>query len=1129
MAALLQPGKGVLAYFTRHRTLSNLIMVIALVAGLVATTRIRTQYFPDVVIAEVSVAVAWSGAGADDVDRGIVQVLEPALLAVDGVTDVQSRATEGQALISLEFEPGHDLGQATEDVQTAVDSVADLPDAAEDPVVRRGSWRDQVTEVVITGPVSVAQQGLLADELMARLFAAGVTRVNIKGVVAPETVIEVPSASLIRHDVTMADIAGAVAAAVRTAPAGEVGGGASRVRAGTETRSPAAIAGIVLRSAPDGTALTIGDVATLRVDGIDRNQASFVGRNPAMVLVVERAQDGDAIRLQATVADVVADFRQNLPNGVTVDLERARADQISARLNLLLDNGAMGLGLVLMLLFLFLNARTALWVAAGIPISMLTAVALMYAFGVTLNMISLFALIITLGVVVDDAIVVGEHADFRARHLGESPVLAAENAAKRMAAPVVASTLTTIIAFLGLVVIGGRFGDLIADIPFTVIAVLSASLLECFFILPHHMSHALSAAGRKRWYDAPSRVVNRGFDRVVLHWVRPAVGVIIHARYLMIALAVLALAWQAALFLRGDVQFRFFVAPEQSQVSGNFAMLPGAARDDTRAMLTELQRAAAAVAARYEAEHGLNPVTFAVAELGGGAGRGLAGADTKDADQMGAVSMDLVSPDARSYSTADFVADLQDEVRPHPQLEELSFRAGRFGPGGDAISVQLYGAESQVLKAAAEAVKTALAGYSEVSALEDSLAYDKEELILNLTPQGQALGFSTDGLGAALRDRLNGIEAATYPDGPRSASIRVEVPEGELTADFLESLLLRADNGIYVPLADIVTVESRSGFSTVRRENGLRVVTVSGDLAEDDPARATEIQRILADEILPRVTQDFGVAVQQGGLAQQERDFLGDAQVGLIVGLIGIYLTLAWIFASWTRPMVVMSVIPFGMIGAIYGHYIWGLPMSLFSIVGMIGMTGIIVNDSIVLVSTIDEYAEKRGLMPAIVDAIADRLRPVMLTTLTTVLGLAPLLYEGSSEAEFLKPTVVTLVYGLGFGMVLVLLLVPAVVAVQGDLARQITALRRMVRRGGRLRFVLWAAAGLVGVLFAATLGLAFGGDTPGWMAALWPGLAAMPAMTAALALFSVGAAAVTVLAYVAGLLLARGTRASGR
>jgi multidrug efflux pump subunit AcrB len=357
----------------------------------------------------------------------------------------------------------------------------------------------------------------------------------------------------------------------------------------------------------------------------------------------------------------------------------------------------------------------------------------------------------------------------------------------------------------------------------------------------------------------------------------------------------------------------------------------------------------------------------------------------------------------------------------------------------------------------------------------------------------------------------------------------VEVPEGELTADFLESLLLRADSGIYVPLADIVTVESRSGFSTVRRENGLRVVTVSGDLAEDDPARATEIQRILADEILPRVTQDFGVAVQQGGLAQQERDFLGDAQVGLIVGLIGIYLTLAWIFASWTRPMVVMSVIPFGMIGAIYGHYIWGLPMSLFSIVGMIGMTGIIVNDSIVLVSTIDEYAEKRGLMPAIVDAIADRLRPVMLTTLTTVLGLAPLLYEDSSEAEFLKPTVVTLVYGLGFGMVLVLLLVPAVVAVQGDLARQITALRRMLRRGGRLRFVLWAAAGLVGVLFAATLGLAFGGDTPGWMAALWPGLAAMPAMMAALALFSVRAAAVTVLAYVAGLLLARGTRASGR
>lgn len=1124
MARMQEPGKGVLSYFTRHRTMANLLLVLMIVAGLAATTRIRAQYFPDVVIAEVSVSVSWSGAGAEDVDRAIVQVLEPSLLALDGVADVQSRAQEGSARISLEFEPGHDLAQATEDVQSAVDAVRNLPEDAEDPVVRRLAWRDQVTDVVLTGPVSVEQLGRFADELVGRLFAAGVTRTTIQGLAAPQTVVEVPTVALIRHDVTMADIAAAIAAEVQASPAGEVGSGAARVRAGTETRSADQIAAIALRSDPDGTTLTIGDVATIRVEGVDRARAYFVGADPAMTVRVDRSEEGDAIKLQQAVADVAAEMQQSLPAGVSIDLVRTRADQISDRLTLLLDNGLMGLSLVLALLFLFLNARTAIWVALGIPVSMLAAIAVMQAFGLTLNMISLFALIITLGIVVDDAIVVGEHADFRARTLGEPPVIAAENAARRMAMPVIASTLTTVIAFLGLVVIGGRFGDLIADIPFTVIAVLLASLVECFLILPNHMAHALAHAGRQAWYDAPSRLVNRGFAVVVRRAVRPLTGLVIRARYPVLALCVVALASQAALMLRGDVPFRFFNGPEQASVTGNFSMLPGAGRAETLEMMAELQRAAETVAARFEAEHGVNPVTFAIAEIGGGGGRGLASADTKDADQLGGLSLELVDPDLRPFSSAEFVAALQDEVVAHPQLEELSFRGGRFGPGGDAISVDLYGAEAATLKAAAEAMKTALAIYPEVSGLEDSLSYDKEELILNLTPQGRALGFSIDTLGRALRDRLNGIEAATYPDGPRSASIRVEVPPGERAADFLDSMLMRAGPGLYLPLSDIVTVEQKSGFSTVLRENGLRVVTVSGDLSEDDPARATEIQRLLQEEILPKLAEDHGVAVQQGGLAQQEREFLGDAAMGLIFCLVGVYLTLAWIFASWTRPLVVMAVIPFGLVGAIWGHWVWGIPMSLFSVVGMIGMTGIIINDAIVLVSTIDEYAERRGLLPAIIDAVADRLRPVLLTTLTTVLGLAPLLYETSSQAEFLKPTVVTLVYGLGFGMVLVLLVVPAVLMAQSDISRQLVALRRMLRgRTGRLRVVLVASIALMALLFGATLGAAVvAGALPGWWLVLVPGLDLMPAMTAALGLFLAGSGIVTLLAYGLGRMVAR-------
>ncbi|MCO8143987.1 efflux RND transporter permease subunit [Rhodovulum tesquicola] len=1111
---------GVLSYFTRHRTAANLLLVMLIVAGLAAAPRMRAQFFPDVVIDSVTVTVQWEGAGAEDVDTGIVQVLEPVLIALDGIEKSSSRATEGSAFITLDFEPGWDMSRAADDVQTAVDSVRTLPAEAEVPEVRRGSWRDQVTDIVLTGPVAVDQLGRLADELVARLFAAGVTRTTLRGLAAPETVVEVPSAELIRHDITMAQIAQVIAAEAATAPAGDVSGGTARVRTGAEKRSAEQIGALVLRSNADGSTLRISDVATVRVEGVDRQRAYFVGDQPAITIRVDRSDRGDAIELQRRVEAVAAELRTTLPEGVSVELIRTRAEYISGRLDILLNNGLMGLGLVLVLLFLFLNARTAFWVAAGIPVAMLATVALMYAFGLTINMISLFALIITLGIVVDDAIVVGEHADFRARRLREGPVEAAENAARRMAAPVFSATLTTIIAFLALVVIGGRFGHMIADIPFTVIAVLVASLVECFLILPHHMAHALAHTAKEHWYDAPSRAFNRGFRWVRDRLFRPFMVLVIRARYPVLALTVLLLASQVALLIRGDVSWRFFNAPEQSSVTGNFAMLPGASREDTLEMMREMQRAAQAVAARYEAEHGRNPVDYAIAEIGGNAGRGMAGADVKDTDLLGSIAIELIDPDLRSYSSFQFVADLQDEVREHPMAETVSFRGWRSGPGGDALDVQFYGADAATLKSAAEALKSALAQYGEVSAVEDSMAYDKEELLLDLTAQGAALGFTIEELGRVLRHRLNGIEAATYPDGPRSAAIRVELPAGELTADFLERTLLRAPSGDYLPLADIVSVKRSTGFSTVRRENGLRVVSVAGDLSEDDPARAEEIMRELEQVVLPRIESDLGVAWRMAGLSEQEQDFMADARLGLGLGLIGIYLTLAWIFASWSRPVVVMAIIPFGLVGTIYGHMAWDVPMSMFTVVGLIGMVGIIINDSIVLVSTVDDYARSRGLIPAIVDATADRLRPVLLTTLTTVLGLMPLLFEKSQQAQFLKPTVITLVYGLGFGMLLVLLVVPALLAVQQDVSRQIRALRHALRghsRGGRARAVgrttASAALGLA-ALFAATAGpVLVTGALPGPLAAALPMLADRP-MAAALLLFLGGGAIVLVVAY---------------
>ncbi|MGB3178226.1 MAG: efflux RND transporter permease subunit [Albidovulum sp.] len=1077
---------GILSYFTRHATAANLVLAVLVLAGLATLPRMRAQYFPDVIVQEISVTVPWQGAGAEDVDRGIIELLEPGLIAVEGVSGITSRAREGRANMTLEFEPGWDMSRAVDEVETAVAAITNLPDNADPPEVRRSAWRDRVTDIVITGPIAPEQLTLLADEMLGRLYQAGVTRASVQGGGTPEITAEIPMIELVRNDLTLSEVATRIGAEVNADPAGEVSDGSARLRTGREKRTPEALRGIVLRSGADGGSLTLGDIAQIRDAGAEEMRTYFVGDNPAKLVRVDRSADGDSIAIQRLVEGVVDQMRPSLPAGVQIDLIRVRSADILARLNILLDNGATGLLLVVTLLFLFLNARTAFWVAAGIPVAMLAAIALMHAFGLTLNMISIFALILTLGIVVDDAIVVGEHTDFRVRRLGEAPFTAAETAVRRMSGPVFSSTVTTVIAFLGLTAVGGRFGDLIKDIPITVSIVLLASLVEVFLILPNHMAHALSSSGRGHWYDAPSRVMNRGLSWVRDTLFRPMTRFVILARYPVLAGAIALLAFEGGLFLRGDVPWRFFNAPERGSINGNFAMLAGASRDDTKAMLLDLQRTTQEVADKYQAEYGGEALSYVIAELGANGWPPLASAGTKDADLLGSISIELIDPDLRVWTANQFIADLQEAIPANPFLEEVSFRSWRNGPGAAALDIELTGADAATLKAAAEAVKLALARFPEVSALEDSLPYDKDELILELTAQGRALGFTVEALGRDLRNRLSGIEAASFPDGSRTVTVQVELPPSELTADFLERTQMRTASGGYVPLSDIVSVTSRSGFSAIKRENGQRVVSVTGDLSEDDPDRATAIITALDTQILPTIAQDYGVAYTLAGLSEQENQFLNDALMGLIAALIGIFAVLAWIFSSWTRPIVVMAAIPLGLIGAIHGHWMWDLPMSMFSVVGMIGMSGIIINDAIVLISTVDDYARTRALIPAIVDAVADRLRPVMLTTATTVLGLAPLLYESSRQAQFLKPTVITLCYGLGFGMVLVLVAIPALLVVQRDLTWQMQALRRALCAGSPLRGLMITTAVLIAGAFGVTLLPALVAGTGLWSAFGW-------------------------------------------
>ena len=1123
---LLPPSaNGILSYFTRHGTAANLILIVMLVLGVTASTQIRSQFFPDVVIDNVTVSMRWDGAGPEDVDDGIVALLEPALLSVEGIESTASTASEGRAVIRLNFQPGWDMARAAADVKVAVDAVIGLPSGADAPNVRRGAWRDRVTDVVISGPVSADQLSRFADELTVRLFAKGVTRVTIRGVSAPEISVDVSEASLIQNKVSLLDIANAINQESEADPAGNVAGGTARVRTGVAKKSAEEIENIIIRSKADGSKLLVGDVANILVSSTDAKRSYYVADNPAVSVRVDRSDQGDAIGIQSIVQNVADEMELSLPKDVKIDLIRTRAQAIQDRLSILIQNGLMGLGLVVGLLFLFLSARTAFWVAAGIPAAMFAAIAIMYAAGLTLNLISLFGLIITLGIVVDDAIVVGEHADFRARTMGESPVEAAENAATRMASPVFAATITTILAFWGLTLIGGRFGSLISDIPFTVIAVLMASLIECFLILPNHMSHSLTVNGTVKWYDIPSYHFNRGFTWFKQTVFRKIIKFVLIFRYPVFAGAVLLLMLNVALFTSGQVNFRFFNAPERGSISGNIAMLDGATRSDTKFMVEELQRAVNNTAKVFEEKYGTSPVTFSMTEVGGNTGRGISGIANKDNDLKGSIAIELLDADARPYSYFAFIGELQDAIQKHPLLETISFRGWGSGPGGDSLDVQLIGTDSYILKAAAEKLKIDISlRFPEVTSVEDDLPYGKEELILELTPQGHALGFTIDDIGRELRNRLNGIEAASFPIGTRTSKVIVGFPEAEISADFLDRTRLLSKAGIFVPLVDIVTVDRSVGFAEILRENGLRLTSVTGVIPEDDPKRAEEIVNLLESDILPNIAKDFGVEFRLSGLAEQEKEFFSDAIVGYMLCLLGIYLALTWIFSSWMRPMVVMSVIPFGAIGMIFGHWVMEVPLSMFSIVGMIGMSGIIINDSIVLVTTIDEYSERRGLVPGIVDACCDRFRPVLLTTLTTVLGLAPLLFEESAAAQFLKPTIITLSFGLGFGMFLVLLIVPSMVMMQKDFGRLFASLRRGLF-GGRVPYkaqtaLISATIGVFAILGLTLVPLALTMKSPPLVNYVMGSDA--PALIGSVMTFLIGLCVVIVMAYLAFFLIGR-------
>lgn len=1037
-----QTMTGPIALFAGHPTAANLVLALMVVCGLFAVGKINRQFFPDFGIDFVTVSMTWPGASAEDVDNNIVQAIEPAVRFLGGVDKVISSSYEGLASIAVEFEPGTDMQQARAEIDSAISQIRTFPEDAEEPEVTRVVRYETITKIVISGDFPESSLKNIAKDIRDELLKRGVDRVDMFGARDEEIWVEVEPHQLRELDLRLSDIADRIEQSSQDLPSGELAGGERQIRSLGLKRTAEEVGEIDMIATSDGRNLKLNDIAKVSEAFKDSSQTALRNGQLAIELNVRRAVNTDALEIAERVRAYLVELNQTMPPTLTIEQYDERARSIEDRISLLVNNGASGLALVLLVLFIFLNARVAIWVAVGIPAAMLAAVAVMWVSGQTINMLSLFGMIMAIGIVVDDAIVVGEHAETRFQQ-GLSPLDASIAGAHRMAAPVTSATLTTVAAFMPLFLVSGIMGQIISAIPFVVIAVLLASLLECFYVLPGHLAHALKRPADNDPQTAqakPSRLkrfryrFDLGFDKFRRERFAPIVAAAIRHRYATVAVALAALMIATSSVVGGRVGYQFFPSPEPDRIYANIEMISGTSKEQTRETLIAVEQALFESVAQFTAETEL--VAMTIVKLGATVG-GDSSSSTGTNDIIGGVVVELKSSEDRDVLAAEIIEAWRESFVISPRVKSFTVRASQVGPPGRALDLRLRGDSIDELKKAADEMREKMSFYPGVTDVKDDLPEGKPELILKLTPQGRAMGFTTSDVGRQVRNAVDGAIAKRFPRNDEEVWVRVRLSQSAVDTAVLENLYVRSPAGLEVPLSEVVDVTTDRGYARIKRENGYREVAVT---AEVDVAvtRSGQVIRALTDDGIADIAAARGIEFAFAGRAEEQRETASDMRFGGMLGLAFIYIVLAWVFASYTRPFVVMSIIPLGFVGAVLGHFVFGADLTILSIFAILGLAGIVINDSIVLVTTIEERRLNEDITSAAINGACDRLRAVILTSATTIGGLTPLLFEKSLQAQFLIPMALTLIFGLAVSTVVVLLLVPALCVIQEDIGKAI-------------------------------------------------------------------------------------------
>ena len=1002
--------------FVEHRLAANLGMVLMILAGVWAIAQITVRLNPAQEMPWVYANIAWRGASAEDVEKLVTTPLEQQLKSIPDVKTVRSVTRDAASQVQVELEPDADVQAAVDRVKQRVAQLRSLPAEIEPPVIYALRQRDLVAAVLITGAGSIDELIALAREMENDLLTGGMDAIEFMGLPAQEIAIQVDTRTLFELGLTFEELGQRLALLSMDAPAGTAGRGqlARQLRSLDQRRASTEFEDLPIATA-DGSLVRLGDIARVERRALVDHPQLSVGGEPAIALFVRRDVGTDSLTAARTLNAYLDGRRPALPEGVHLTMFLEAWHFIRDELSLIVWNGLTGLALVIAALVVFLRLMPAFWVTMGIPVTFMAALLGFYYLGGTINVVSLIGLVMALGIVVDDAIVVGEEAlsQFDA---GKSPADAATAGANRMLAPVIASSLTTLCAFSPLLAVDDAP---LSEIAIIMLVVIAASLIECFLILPGHLRHAFERVQRRppsharQRFDAAFARFREGRFRSLVRFAMANRATVVTAA--VGVFAVLVLAWAT-----GWIKTQMGLSIDFEQVQANVRFVSGIPEGDKEAFLAHLEETLAAT----DAEHGGDNLIAHIVV----ANHALIDGESKGGPQFASLQVELTSPEKRDVSAEAFAAAWRERVRRSASVDALEIARERSWFSD--FSILIKGTDVETLKRASDDAIRELVTLDGVSNLRDDLPYGKDQWILSLNTAGRSLGLSTGELGRQLRAAYDGRRIQIFQDGNNELEVRLLLPEEERTdLRRIEQFPIKAPGGEMLPLTAVADLVARRGIDAIHHHDMERTLHVRGDV---DLNRITgrEVVAHFDSHIRDRLVEQYGVSTGLDEISLAEQESLDEGMLQFLVALALIYVVLAWVFASWTWPLAVMSAIPLGLTGALLGHVIMGLHINPMSLLGFFTLTGIIVNDSIILLSAYKRLvAEGVPAGQAIEDAACLRLRPVLLTSVTTVAGLFPLLLETAPIAAMFTPLAAAICFGLLYGTLLVLVVIPVMLS----------------------------------------------------------------------------------------------------